>query len=148
MPTPANRAANAALGLALGLGSLAYGAEAGTGWERAAVVVAVLGCGILAVRGFRAGVRCEAERLVVRGFVRTRVIPRAAVTGVTDFPSVRWTSPRGRPRWTPVTVFAEVSGETGGARSRKRGNTARLRRWAARGQTRCPGTGGRSRLPG
>ncbi|MEU2236038.1 hypothetical protein [Streptomyces vietnamensis] len=133
MPTPANRVANTALGVVLGLGCLAYGAEAGTAGERTAAVVAVLVCAVLAVRGFRAGVRCEGERLVVRGYAWTRVIPRAAVTEVTDFPAVRWTSPGGRRRWTPVVAFAEVSGELDGARACKRSNTARLRRWAVRG---------------
>ncbi|WP_369143896.1 hypothetical protein [Streptomyces sp. R44] len=132
LPTLANRVANTTLGLASALGCVQYGVEAGTGWQRAAAMVALLGCGTLAVRGYRAGVRCEAERLVVRGYVWTRVIPRAAVTGVTDFPAVRWTSPRGRSRWTPVAVFSTLSGETAGVRARKRSNTARLRRWAAR----------------
>ncbi|MGW8767823.1 hypothetical protein ACWGN5_35665 [Streptomyces sp. NPDC055815] len=132
VPTFANRVANTALGVAPGLGCIQYGVEAGTGWQQAAAVVALLAFGTLAVRGYRAGVRCEAERLVVRGYVWTRVIPRAAVTGVTDLPAVRWTSPGGRRRWTPVTVFTTLSGETAGVRARKRSNTARLRRWAAR----------------
>ncbi|MFI1655693.1 hypothetical protein ACH4ZU_12400 [Streptomyces sp. NPDC020472] len=133
VPTAVNRLANTALGLVPGAGFLVYGAGAGAGWERAAAVAAALACGILAVRGFRAGVRCEAERLVVRGFVWTRVIPRAAVTGVTGFPAVRWTTPGGRRRWTPVTALVEASEEKEGTRSRKRAGVARLRRWAARG---------------
>lgn len=173
VPTLVNRLANTLPGLAPGAGLLVYGAADGTGWGRASAVAAALACLVLAVRGFRAGVRCEARRLVVRGFVRTRVIPRAAVTGVTDFPAVRWTTPGGRRRWTPVTAFVEASEEAGGTRSRKRSNTVRLRRWAARGQPPaeagreavargaadgpdcrrmgrkpgCPGPGGRFRLP-
>ncbi|ROQ31935.1 hypothetical protein EDD98_0901 [Streptomyces sp. PanSC19] len=134
VPVFANRLANTALGVVCGLGCLAYGAEAGPLWARVVAAVAVPGCAVLAVRGYRAGVRCEGERLVVRGFLWTRVVPRASVGEVTDFPAVRWTTPDGRNRWTPVTAFATVSGETGGARSRKLGHTARLRRWAARGQ--------------
>ncbi|MEX0170958.1 hypothetical protein [Streptomyces sp. LMG1-1-1.1] len=133
VPAPVNRAANAVPGLAAGLGALWYGAEAGSGWQRVAALVVLAGCGVLAVRGYRAGVRCEARRIAVRGYVWTRVIPREAVTGVTDLPAVRWTSPGGRRRWTPVTALAAVSGELGSVRSRKRGHTARLRRWAARG---------------
>ncbi|MFD8209073.1 hypothetical protein ACFV2S_22090 [Streptomyces sp. NPDC059695] len=133
MPTRVNRAAHTVLGLAPGAGLLGYGAEASTAPERAVAVAAFLACAGLAVRGYRAGVRCEAERLVVRGFLWSRVIPRAAVTGVTGFPAVRWTSPGGRRRWTPVAAFTTASGETSGARSRKRENTVRLRRWAARG---------------
>ncbi|MGW8359970.1 hypothetical protein ACWGK1_05270 [Streptomyces wedmorensis] len=132
VPAPVNRVANTVPGLAAGLGCVAYGAGAGTGWERAAAVAVLLGCAALALRGYRAGVRCEAERLVVRGYLWTRVIPRAAVTGVTDLPAVRWTSPGGRRRWTPVTAFAAASGEIGATRARKREGTARLRRWAAR----------------
>ncbi|MFC9596128.1 hypothetical protein ACFTUC_40840 [Streptomyces sp. NPDC056944] len=133
VPLRVNRVANAVLGLAPGAGLLAYGVEAATVPERAVAAVAVLVCGGLAVRGYRAGVRCEAGRLVVRGFLWSRAIPRTAVTGVTGFPAVRWTSPGGRRRWTPVAAFTTVSGETRGVRSRKRDNTARLRRWAARG---------------
>ncbi|MEV4426589.1 hypothetical protein ACIGN6_34780 [Streptomyces sp. NPDC053792] len=131
VPVLVNRVANTVPGLAPCLGALAYGAEAGAAWQRAVAVAVVVVCGILAVRGFRAGVRCEPDRVVVRGYVRTRVIPRAVVTGVTALPAVRWTSPGGRPRWTPVTAFATVSGEPGGARSRKRSNAAALRRWAS-----------------
>ncbi|MER5205319.1 hypothetical protein [Streptomyces sp. NPDC002825] len=134
MPTPVNRAANALPGLVPGVGSLVYGAGAGTAGEWAVALAAVLACATLAVRGYRAGVRCETERLVVRGFLWTRVIPRTAVTGVSGLPAVRWTTAGGRRRWTPVWAFAVVSEETGGTRSRKRSNTARLRRWAARGQ--------------
>lgn len=133
VPTVANRVANALLGALLAAGCAAYAAEA----DGARVWAAVgLGAGgvVLAVRGYRAGVRCEAERLVVRGFLRTRVVPRAAVTGVTGLPAVRWVSARGRSRWTPVTAFAVVSGETGAARARKRQSTTRLRRWAAGGR--------------
>ncbi|MFF7436509.1 hypothetical protein [Streptomyces sp. NPDC008122] len=173
VPALVDRPADTLPGLVPGVGLLLYGAEDGTGWGRASAVAAALACGVLAVRGFRAGVRCEARRLVVRGFVWTRVIPRAAVTGVTGFPAVRWTAPGGRRRWAPVTAFVEVSEETGGTRSRKRSSTVSLRRWAARGQPPaeagreavardaadgpdrrraggkpgCPGPGGRFRLP-
>ncbi|MFF8376362.1 hypothetical protein ACF07V_09570 [Streptomyces sp. NPDC015661] len=133
VPAFANRVANGVLGVVFGLGSLLYGTQAEEAWARVAAAVVGLGCAVLAVRGYRAGVRCEGGRLVVRGFLWTRVVPRAAVDAVTDFPAVRWTTPAGRKRWTPVTAFATVSGETAGARSRKLAGTAKLRRWAARG---------------
>ncbi|KQX53230.1 MULTISPECIES: hypothetical protein [unclassified Streptomyces] len=133
VPTLVNRLANTGLGLAPGVGFAVYAVEAGAARQRAAAVAAVLACAIVAVRGFRAGVRCEAGRLVVRGFVWTRSIPRSSVTEVTPFPAVRWTTPGGRRRWTPLWAFTEPTEGTRGAQSRKRTNTTRLRRWAAGG---------------
>ncbi|HEY9369816.1 hypothetical protein [Streptomyces sp.] len=125
VPTVPNRIANTVLGGAPAVGFAVYAAQ-GAGWA-AAVALAFLA---LAVRGWRAGVRCEPGRLVVRGYLWTRRIERSRITAVTDFPAVRWTARRGRPRWTPILVLVASPAETAGVYRRKQENTARLRRWA------------------
>ncbi|MFE7510977.1 hypothetical protein ACFU8I_07065 [Streptomyces sp. NPDC057540] len=66
MPTRVNRAAHTAVGLAPGAGLLGYGAEASAAPERAVAVAAFLACVGLAVRGYRAGVRCEENTVRLR----------------------------------------------------------------------------------
>jgi len=102
-------------------------------WWAAAAVLA-LGAALV-VRGYRLGVRCEADRLVVRGLLWTRVIPRHRIRTVTDFPAVRWETAAGRGRWTPVTAFMSGSGEPASLTEAKARCVARLRRWARRSGT-------------
>ncbi|MFG3345012.1 hypothetical protein ACGF1Z_08085 [Streptomyces sp. NPDC048018] len=124
-PTTPNRIAHTALGGAPAVGLAVWAAE-GSAVAAAAALAALA----VAVRGWRVGVRCEHDRLVVRGFLWTRRLDRARIGAVTAFPAVRWTSRRGGRRWTPVLAFLEAPEETAGARDRKRENLARLRRWA------------------
>jgi hypothetical protein len=113
-------------------GAVAYGAERldPLSWGVAAVVLAL--SATLTVRGYRIGVRCEADRLVVRGLLWTRAIPRQRIRAVTDFPAVRWNTAAGRGRWTPVTAFMSGAGELASLRHAKAQCVARLRRWARR----------------
>jgi hypothetical protein len=74
------------------------------------IVGSVLVGVLLAVRGFRLGVDCRDDVVIVRGLVWNRRIPRRAVAAVTDFPALRWRDERGRIRWTPVIAFAELGG--------------------------------------
>ncbi|GAA2804745.1 hypothetical protein [Streptomyces showdoensis] len=127
LPTTPNRCANTIPGVAPAVLLAVHAAESGAGWALAAALASL----VFAVRGWRLGVRCEPGRLVVHGYLRTRRIDRSRITGVTDFPAVRWTAPGGRERWTPVLAFLGTSEETAGTRRRKRENVARLRRWAA-----------------
>jgi hypothetical protein len=46
---------------------------------------------VLACRGYRLAVETRSNALTVRGMLRTRVIPRAAISEVTDYPAVVWT---------------------------------------------------------
>ncbi|MFE1379956.1 hypothetical protein ACFW6S_13535 [Streptomyces sp. NPDC058740] len=124
LPTNLNRVANASLGGVTAVVFAVYAAEAT--WAVGAVPL----CLALAVRGWRAGVRCEPGRLVVRGYLWTRRIERARITRVTDFPAVRWTTPGGGKRWTPVLAFVATPEEPAGSRTRKRDSAARLRTWA------------------
>ncbi|MEV5974815.1 hypothetical protein [Streptomyces sp. NPDC051921] len=128
LPTTPNRIANTVLGGAPAVG-LAVPAAEGSGVAAAAALAFL----VVAVRGWRVGVRCERDRLVVRGFLWTRRVDRARIGAVTGFPAVRWTSRRGGRRWTPVLALLDSAGEeTAGSYARKRENLARLRRWAAR----------------
>jgi hypothetical protein len=114
------------------VGAVAYVAESpdALSWGAAAVVLAL--SATLTVRGCRIGVRCEADRLVVRGLLWTRAIPRQQIRAVTDFPAVRWETAAGRGRWTPVTAFMSGADEFASLSEAKAQCVARLRRWARR----------------
>ncbi|MEV7276683.1 hypothetical protein [Streptomyces sp. NPDC093111] len=126
LPTTLNRVANTIPGSAPAVGFAVHAAETAAGWAAAAALASL----VLAVRGWRLGVRCEPGHLVVSGYLRSRRIDRSRITGVTDFPAVRWTAPGGGKRWTPVLAFLGTSEETAGTYRRKRENVVRLRRWA------------------
>lgn len=92
--------------------------------------LAVVGFVVIAVRRYRLGVRCRQTTLVVRGYLRTRVIARENITGITDFPAVRWTTHGGRRRWTPITAFMTSTGEISASQIHKERALGTLRRWA------------------
>jgi hypothetical protein len=131
-PSRPNRLANCALGALPAAGCVAYAAQAGDGVTRFAACALAAASVVLAVRGYRLGVTCAQGRLTIRGYLRTRVIPLGSVTAITGFPAVRWVTPSGRGRWTPVTAFMPGPGEIPAVRARKRLMLARLRRWAGR----------------
>ncbi|MEH0573830.1 hypothetical protein QBA54_04895 [Streptomyces sp. B21-108] len=132
LPPRPVRVAYAAPWVVSAVGAVAYGAESpgALSWGAAAVVLAL--SATLTVRGYRIGVRCEADRLVVRGPLWTRAIPRQRIRAVTDFPAVRWETAAGRGRWTPVTAFMSGSDEFASPSEAKAPCVARLRRWARR----------------
>lgn len=129
-PTTLNRLANSTLGAGPAVGFLVYATQAETAVARLAAGAAVIGFAVLAVRGYRLGVTCEPSRLVIRGYLRTRVIGREHITGITDFPAVRWTARNGRRRWTPLTAFLTSPGEVAATRRRKERALRKLRQWA------------------
>ncbi|MER6423876.1 hypothetical protein [Streptomyces sp. NPDC001137] len=130
-PRPA-RVACAAPWVVPAAGAVVFGAGSADAlsWSAAGAVLAL--SVMLTVRGYRIGVRCEADRLVVRGLLWTRVIPRQWIRAVTDFPAVRWQTAAGRSRWTPVTAFMSSTGEPASLREAKAKCLAQLRRWARR----------------
>jgi hypothetical protein len=69
----------------------------GIGLARAGDIAGITGCSAvgayLAWRAFRAGARLEPEAILVRGFFRSRRIPRAQVTEITEFPAALGRSP-------------------------------------------------------
>lgn len=68
----------------------------------AASVVAI--CAWIAICAGRQAVLITDSNILVRGWLWSRRIPRHAVTGMTDWPAIRW-SKRGRDRWTPIHAF-------------------------------------------
>ncbi|MCX5352315.1 MULTISPECIES: hypothetical protein [Streptomyces] len=132
LPWRVNRVANSAPGVIPAVVAIAYLAQAGGILPRLLACLSLIGFAVIAVRGYRLGVRCEHRTLVVRGYLRTRVIARESITGITDFPAVRWTTPRGRKRWTPITAFMTNTTEISVSRRHKAQAVGKLRRWARR----------------
>ncbi|MEU1032834.1 hypothetical protein ABZ402_29740 [Streptomyces mirabilis] len=130
LPWGVNRVANSALGIVPAVAAIAYLAQAGDTLPRLVACLALIGFAVIAVRGYRLGVRCEHGTLVVRGYLRTRVIARESITGITDFPAVRWATPRGRKRWTPITAFMTNANEVSASQLHKVRAVGKLRRWA------------------
>ncbi|WP_238431445.1 hypothetical protein [Streptomyces cavernae] len=131
-PPVLNRLANSSLGWVPMVACVAYGEQTGEAFPRAAAGAALLVFAVLAVRGYRLGLSWDTGTLIVRGYLRTRVIPRGSVTAVTDFPAVRWTTRTGRARWTPVVVLMTATAELAGIRDWKERSVRDLRRWARR----------------
>ncbi|MET9450721.1 hypothetical protein [Streptomyces cinerochromogenes] len=129
-PLTLNRLANSLLGAGPAAGGIAYAVRADDVLSRLAACLAVIGFAVIAIRGYRLGVRCEQATLVIRGYLRTRVIARESITGITDFPAVRWTTHRGRKRWTPITAFMTSTGEISATRLHKERALGKLQRWA------------------
>ncbi|GGW14638.1 hypothetical protein GCM10018980_63810 [Streptomyces capoamus] len=129
-PLMPNRLANSVLGVGPAVGGVVYAVQADGMLARVAACLAVTGFVVLAVRGYRLGVTCLPTALVVRGYLRTRVIARESITGITDFPAVRWTTRGGRRRWTPLTALMTSAGEVSGMRVQKERALGQLRRWA------------------
>ena len=89
----------------------AFSAEAGD-WSGAAVaIVALVPVGYFVVRAFLARVVCDQESVIVYGYLRTRDVPRTAVTGLKGgpWPRLRWRVDGGKARSTLVTPFAAGS---------------------------------------
>ncbi|MEU0437666.1 hypothetical protein ABZ153_39975 [Streptomyces sp. NPDC006290] len=132
LPRRVNRVANSALGAIPAVVAIAYLAQAGDTLPRLVACLALTGFAVIAVRGCRLGVRYEHGTLMVRGYLRTRVIARESITGITDFPAVRWTTPRGHKRWTPIAAFMTSPNEISASRLHKARAVGKLRRWARR----------------
>lgn len=133
-PSTLNRLGNSILGVVPAVVSIAYTAQADRGVLRLVGSLAVIGFAVLAVRGYRLGVTYEHSRMMVRGYLRTRVIDRERISEITDFPAVRWAARNGRKRWTPLTAFMTSPGEFPATRLPKERAISRLRQWARRGR--------------
>ncbi|MEU6594928.1 hypothetical protein ABZ923_37990 [Streptomyces sp. NPDC046881] len=129
-PSTLNRLANSIPGAGPAAGGIAYAVQTDDTLPRLAACLAVIGSTVLAIRGYRLGVRCQDATLIVRGYLRTRVIARESITGITDFPAVRWTTHQGRKRWTPITAFMTTTDEISATRLHKEHALGKLQRWA------------------
>jgi hypothetical protein len=130
-PLPLNRVLNALVWLALT--ALAVDPFVNGGFSRGVEIAGTAGSVLigsyLAVRGYRAGVLLEPEAIVVRGFFRTRRIPKAQITGLTEFPAVRWKGADGKARWSPIVAFAEGGNTIPFVSRHNEASLERLRDW-------------------
>jgi hypothetical protein len=62
-----------------------------------------------AIRSLFLRVRIEPDQVIIVGLWRTQRIPRSSIIEVTEFPSVRWRTPNGTIRKTPMLAFADVN---------------------------------------
>lgn len=123
------RIANTVPGVAIAaVGSLYFLGGASAIILAAGVVASLVVGAILAYRGFQLSVECSQDFVVVHGFLRSRKIGRRAVVAVTTFPGLRWRDNRGRPRWTPITAFADAGGVLSVVTRHNDASVGRLRR--------------------
>jgi hypothetical protein len=128
-PSRWNRIANSSLGLVPAAVSILYEAQATAVYPRLAVFLVLMVAAVITMRGYRLSVSCKNAELTVRGYLRTRTIPRSSITEITDFPAVRWTDPSGRRRWSPIWAFHVGPHETARITASKNRNIAALRHW-------------------
>ncbi len=89
----------------------AVNADTGNWLGAAAAAVALVPVGYFVVRAFLARVVCDQDSVTVHGYLRTRDVPRAAVTGLKGgpWPRLRWRTAAGKTRSTLVSPFAAAS---------------------------------------
>jgi hypothetical protein len=135
-PSRVSRLAHATLGVAagaLGLGVAVEGSLPGP--IRAALAALLVGLGVvIVVRSRGLGVECRNGQVRVRGLLLTRVVPRADVDEVTDFPALVWRDGGGRRRWTPIVFLMDSPGALTRFRQENVSSLLRLRRWIADGR--------------
>jgi len=135
-PSRVARLAHATLGVAAGALGLAVAAEESLpGAVRAVLAALLVFLGVvIVVRSRRIGVECRDGRVRVRGLLMTRVVPRADVDEVTDFPALVWRDGGGRRRWTPIVFLMDNPGALSRFRQENAASLVRLRRWIADGR--------------
>jgi hypothetical protein len=127
---PGNRLANSSPGavlVAFGLAALVVD----EGAAKAAGVLAVVGI-VLAVRGYQLAVETHHDSVTVCGMLRTHVIPRSAITQISDYRAIVWTDPAGKKRWTPGLAFLTPSCALPRVGQHHANCVSRLRLWANR----------------
>ena len=128
-PSRWGRTANSCLGALPAAGSILYAAQTTAVFPRLSACLVLSVSVIIAVRGYRLSVTCENAELTVRGYLRTRTIPRSSISEITDLPAVRWTDPKGNRHWSPMWVLQRGSGEIAGLTASKERQIAALRNW-------------------
>ncbi|MDQ0933654.1 hypothetical protein [Streptomyces turgidiscabies] len=134
--------ANSSLGALPAAGSVLYAAQTTAVFPRLSACLVLFVAVVIAVRGHRLSVTCENAELTVRGYLRTRTIPRSSITEITALPAVRWTDPKGNRRWSPMWVLARSPAEFAVITASKERQIAALRNWL---QPRKRGSARRSR---
>jgi hypothetical protein len=123
-------AANAALGGCVAVVGVLLALDAALPASTRLVGVLVMAAGaVLAVRGWRVGVLYEPGAVAVRGFLRSRTIPRTDVIELTGFPALRWRTPGRLPGWTPIVAFMGSPGVLPRIQRHNDEQLRRLERW-------------------
>ncbi|MFL6023978.1 MAG: hypothetical protein ACJ72O_11620 [Marmoricola sp.] len=117
------------------LGAVAFAAGASNLWGRGsslgsiAAVVVISTCCVALVRAMLMKVVLNDDRIIIRGLLWSRHIPRAEVTSVSDFPAVRWTDQYGKSHWSPVLWMMTGSRTLGFINNYNRAELKKLRKW-------------------
>jgi hypothetical protein len=133
-PLPIARLAHASLGVVAAAFGLGLWRDGFAPEPVATAIAAVLAGGgvVIVVRSVRMGVECRDGVVRVRGLLLTRVVPRASIDAVTDFPSLLWRDDKGRRRWTPVAFLYDSPRSLGQIRRHNASELERLRGWIRR----------------
>jgi hypothetical protein len=102
-PTKQRKIVNALAATVAALGFAGVASWSAGPFIAVAAAVSVL-CAWLAICAMRQCVILTSSTITVRGWLWSRRVPRDAVTAVTDWPAIRWSS-GDRDRWTPVHAF-------------------------------------------
>lgn len=129
-PLPVTRIANTAPGVFITVLGGAAWFDRGVFLHHLIAVLTVFPGAVLAARGFRLGVECTGEHVTVQGYLWTRTVPRSSIVEITSFPALRWQTPSGRARWTPVLAFADGGRVLPVVSQHNEQCVDRLRRWA------------------
>ena len=120
------------------LGAIAFGAGASNLWvdgnalSSTAAVAGMSACFVTFVRSGFMKVVLEDDSVLIRGLLWSRRIPRAAITGVSNLPAVRWRDQAGRGHWSPI-LWMMTGGRTLEFINRhNREQLKRLRKWVNR----------------
>jgi hypothetical protein len=116
-PHPLHRLLSAVPGLlvtGIGIGlAIATSRARGLGLAIAVAAVAAVGVWLL-VRGLRIAVLLTDQHVTVRGWLRSRQIPRTSLRAVTGYPprlpAITWIDRNGRTRATPLVMFIDTRG--------------------------------------
>jgi len=84
--------------------SIWQGTWVSPGWPQTVTGASAAVIGVVAaIRNHRVRIVLRRDEMVVYGQLWSRSVPRASITSITPWPSVKWTDSRGRERSTPVT---------------------------------------------
>ena len=135
----------ALVGVAVG-GVVLVAAPMSTRWFGGVIAVVLALAG---VRLMRSSLVLFPDRVQVRGFLGSRTIDRASITGIRDAGYIEWTDAKGVPRETAVSAFAPGGRTWGtGLLQIRRGPMTSLHEWSGTGPDTTDLGMGRNSTPG
>jgi hypothetical protein len=97
----------------------------------------------LVIRSLRASVECTSEKILVRGWIWSRLIPRSHITSLSSgWRVIHWTSRSGSKRLTPLPMFWDFPNATYSMDQHNAEAIAEVQRWI-RGDAPKPSEPGR-----